>query len=429
MSWLSRPALPAPIFHGMVPRKVYPDHWRGGPCLGFAETRHSFTQSRCAFLHSSAALRATGSLVGASLMKILVTGGTGRVGANLVRLLLEAGHTVRSFVYPDDAARAGKLDAYADVETIQGDLRSFDEVRRAVKGVDAIYHLAAAFGGPFDNRQYFAINGGGTLNLLESVLEVAPNLRHFVYACTEAIYWRLDERSGHLTGRESRYFASPIREDQVARYHEMPYFLTKWIGEELAMTYHHQYQVPATSFRFTTIIEPSEFLNADGLPGLFLLGTAHNAYGSQHSPDPEEQAMLDALRALWTGEEKFLLSRNPNGVPFRQQYTDVRDIALGLSLAIATERSIGQEFNLGGPAILDWGEIVPFLADRYGMEYVEARMPASNYFELDTTKAQSLLGFRPRHDFLDILTTAEAMARGERTDVIPTGMRWKPAAG
>lgn len=45
-------------------------------------------------------------------MKILVTGGTGRIGANLVKQLLRKGHAVRSFVYPSDASRAHKLDSY-----------------------------------------------------------------------------------------------------------------------------------------------------------------------------------------------------------------------------------------------------------------------------------------------------------------------------
>ena len=45
-------------------------------------------------------------------MKILVTGATGRVGANLVKALLEKGHQVRAFIYPGDASRMDKLDTY-----------------------------------------------------------------------------------------------------------------------------------------------------------------------------------------------------------------------------------------------------------------------------------------------------------------------------
>ena len=143
---------------------------------------------------------------GWTTIKILATGGTGCVGANLAKILLEGGHDTRAFVYPGDASRARKLDGWEHVETVEGNLRNLDDVRRAVDGVDALYHLAATFGGLFDNRQYLAIYGMGTLNLLESELELCPNLEHFVYACTEAIYWRLEDRSPHLTGREDRYF-------------------------------------------------------------------------------------------------------------------------------------------------------------------------------------------------------------------------------
>lgn len=343
-------------------------------------------------------------------MKILVSGGTGRIGANLVRQLLAKGHEIRSFVYPGDASRAHKLDGFAGVETVAGDLRKFEDVRRAVQGVDAIYHLAAAFGGPFDNRQYLAINGMGTLNLLESVRAACPHLQRFIYACTEAIYWRLEEKG--------RYFVQPIHEEMVARYHHMPYFLTKWVGEELAMAYYHQYGVPTTSFRFSTVLEPSEFLDHRGLPKLFLFSTAYERYQAETSPD------FDALIAQWDGEEQFLLSRNPNGVPYRQHFCDVRDIVQGLVLALEKEEAVGEEFTLGGAAILDWGELVPWLAERYGMGYVEARLPEANYFTLDLTKIQTRLGFRPQHDFYSVLQTAEAIQQGQETDVIPTGIRY-----
>ncbi|MCY3994130.1 MAG: NAD(P)-dependent oxidoreductase [Caldilineaceae bacterium] len=349
-------------------------------------------------------------------MKILVTGGTGRIGANLVTRLLDKGHDVRSLVYPGDASRAHKLDTYANVETVTGDLRNLEDVRSAVKGVDAIYHIAAAFGGPFDNRQYLDINAMGTLNLLESVRTECPNLHRFVYACTEAVYWKLEDYG--------RYFEEPVTEEMVARYHHMPYFLTKWIGEELAMAYYYQYQVPSTSFRFSTVIEPSEFFNEAGIPMRLAFSGAYDRYKSDNSDDPDTQTMLDDLRAQWTGEDRLLLSRNPNGVPHKQHFCDVRDIARGLVLGIEREEAVGEEFTLGGDAIIDWGEAVPWLAERYGMGYADARLPEANYFTLDLTKIQTRLGFQPKHDLVNIVETAEAIRRGEETDVVPTGIRY-----
>ena len=73
-----------------------------------------------------------------------------------------------------------------------------------MQGVDAIYHLAAAFGGPFDNRQYLNINGMGTVNILEAVRADLPNLQRLVYACTEAIYWRLGEKGRFFESRLPR---------------------------------------------------------------------------------------------------------------------------------------------------------------------------------------------------------------------------------
>ncbi len=361
-------------------------------------------------------------------MKILVTGGTGRIGANLVTRLLDAGHTVRSFVYPADASRAKKLDAYDGVETVFGDLRVPEDVGNAVAGVDAIYHLAAAFQGPFDNRQYLDINAMGTLNILESIRERCPNLHRFVYASTEGVYW-----DARVNGR---YFERPITEDMAGKYPNMAYLMTKWLGEELALVYHYQYGIPTCAMRFSTVIEPSEFLNEAGLPRHFLYSSAYATYSNDESyevkdirdkNDPEVLDMIETLRAGWDGEEKLLLSLNPNGAPYRQHFGDVRDIADGLALAIESDGAVGEVFNLAGAAIFDWAEIVPMLAQRCNLPYVEARLPFMNYFELDLTKIKTALGFQPRHDFASILDTAEAMRRGEATDVIPTGLMFGEA--
>lgn len=353
-------------------------------------------------------------------MKILVTGATGRIGANLVMRLLDKGHSIRSLVYPGDASRAGKLDGLANVETVFGDLRNPQDLRDAVAGVDVVYHLAAAFGGPFDNRQYLDINVMGTLNLLESARELCPDLHRFVYASTAGVYWSLREYG--------RYFETPISEDMVGRrYPDMPYLMTKWLGEELAVAYQLQYALPVTVLRFSTVLDPGEFLNDQGRPTLFLYSTAYERYKSESRADPAEQAMIDDLLAGWDGREKVLLSLNPNGVPYHEQFGDVRDIVQGLELSIQVDAAVGQIFNLSGAAIFDWGELAPRLAERCQLPVAEARVPYANYYEIDQSRIMKLLGFRPQHDFDSIMATAEAMRRGEKTDVVPNGVAYGPA--
>src|SRR4051812_29581914 len=82
--------------------------------------------------------------------RILITGGAGFIGSHLADNLLEHGYTVRALdclapqVHGEAAARPAYLDP--EVELIVGDARDPDVVRRALRGVDAIYHLAAKVG-------------------------------------------------------------------------------------------------------------------------------------------------------------------------------------------------------------------------------------------------------------------------------------------
>ena len=349
-------------------------------------------------------------------MKILVTGGTGRIGSNLVKQLIEKGHEIRSFTYPEDKNRVGRWDDNPKVETVLGDLREFEDVKKAVEGVDAIYHIAAAFGGPFNNRDYLAINGMGTLNILECIREFNPNIHRLVYACTEAIYWELTEKG--------RLFDELVTEDMVAKYHNMPYFLTKWIGEELCMTYHHQYNVPSTVFRFSTVVEPSEFLNEDGLPKLFVFSTIYNRYNNYKGNDPAELEIARIVKNAWNGEEKFILKRNPDGRAYKEHFADIRDIVQGLILGLEKDAAVGQEFTLGGDAVFNQEKVIPYLCDRYQKDSVDIKLTNANYFEFDLTKIKTMLGFEPQHDLASILDAAEAMRQGEDVGIIPTGVRW-----
>ncbi len=349
-------------------------------------------------------------------MKILVTGGTGRIGSNLTKKLLEKGHEIRCFTYPGDANRVDRWKGTEGVETVLGDLREYADVKNAVEGVDAIYHIAAAFGGPFNHRDYLAINGMGTLNILECVREFNPNIHRLVYACTEAIYWRMTEKG--------RLFNEPITEDMVAKYHHMPYFLTKWIGEELCMSYHYQFKVPSTVFRFTTVIEPSEFLNQDGVPKNFVFSQIYNRYKNYKGNDPAELETAEAVKKAWNGEEKFILKRNPDDRPYKEHLTDIRDIVQGLVLGIEKDAAVGQEFTLGGKGLFKHEEVIPYLCERYKMDFADIKLTNPNYFEFDLTKIKTLLDFEPQHDMPSIIDAAEAMQRGKDVGIIPTGIRW-----
>ena len=82
-------------------------------------------------------------------MRILITGITGRIGANVAAALVRDGHRVRGLVWPRDP-RVAKL-LGLDLKLQHGSLTDPDDVLKAVDGMDAVYHMGAAFqgGGPF----------------------------------------------------------------------------------------------------------------------------------------------------------------------------------------------------------------------------------------------------------------------------------------
>jgi dihydroflavonol-4-reductase len=112
--------------------------------------------------------------------RILVTGATGFVGANVARLLLERGADVRVLVRACSDRR--NVDGL-DVEVVEGDLRDAEAVRRAVRGCRRVFHVAADYRfWARDPRELYESNVGGTVNVMEACL--AEGVERVVHTST-----------------------------------------------------------------------------------------------------------------------------------------------------------------------------------------------------------------------------------------------------
>src|SRR5947208_14528799 len=141
---------------------------------------------------------------------ILITGGAGFVGSHLADLLLECGYKVRALdnlapqVHGDGAERPEYL--APEVELVVGDIRDESVVRRAVNGVEAVFHFAATVGvgqSMYEIANYTSINGDGTAVLLEALAQ--KPVERLVVASSMSIYGEglYQTRDGHLMeGRE-----------------------------------------------------------------------------------------------------------------------------------------------------------------------------------------------------------------------------------
>jgi nucleoside-diphosphate-sugar epimerase len=115
-------------------------------------------------------------------MKTLVTGATGQIGRRFVRRLLDDKQGLRVLVR--DEAWAEPLRGRG-AETVVGDLRDAGVVARAIDGVDAVIHLAAAFRG-VDDEEAFDVNERATVELARQV--AAAGIAPFVFASTNLVY-------------------------------------------------------------------------------------------------------------------------------------------------------------------------------------------------------------------------------------------------
>lgn len=156
-------------------------------------------------------------------MRMLITGGAGYIGTHLLIELLTAGHDVVVF----DNLDGGSVQAIARAEAvagrqcafIHGDVRRPGDVRRALEGVDVVFHLAALkqVGESVEQPgRYFSNNVGGMSILLDEMDRVG--VRRIVYSSSAAVYG-----SGA---------PMPLHEDAPLR-PDSPYGVTKQLGEQM----------------------------------------------------------------------------------------------------------------------------------------------------------------------------------------------------
>ena len=172
-------------------------------------------------------------------MKILVTGGAGFIGANLVRLLLNQGHRVQ-VLDNFSTGRREYLDGL-DLEILEGDILDPEMVAQAIAGVDGVVHLAAQTGvpGSLQNpRRDCEVNIIGTLNMLEACRHAG--VRRFVFASSNA-----------PLGRQP----PPATEDK-APLPISPYGASKLAGEGYCLAYHGSWGLGTVILRFANIYGP-----------------------------------------------------------------------------------------------------------------------------------------------------------------------------
>ncbi len=158
-------------------------------------------------------------------MKVLVTGSEGFIGSHLTEMLLDMGYDVRAFVLYNSFGQWGWLDTLPKekreaLDVVMGDVRDPVFVRKAMEGVDCVFHLAALIAIPYSYYApdaYVDTNIKGTLNILNAARDL--QLQRVMVTSTSEVYGTaqyvpIDEK--HPYQGQSPYSATKIGADRLA---------------------------------------------------------------------------------------------------------------------------------------------------------------------------------------------------------------------
>ena len=176
--------------------------------------------------------------------KVLVTGGAGFIGSNLVHALLERGDKVRVLDNFATGNRANLAGLEEEVEVVEGELRSYERVHNAVRGVELVFHQGALPSVPRsvqDPLTTSAVTIEGTLNVLLAARD--EDVRRVVFASSSSVYG-----NGGTLPRSEAQQPDPIS----------PYAVAKLAAERYCVSFHRVYGLEAVALRYFNVFGPRQ---------------------------------------------------------------------------------------------------------------------------------------------------------------------------
>ncbi len=278
-------------------------------------------------------------------MKVLVTGATGLVGSHLAGKLIERGDQVRVLVR--ETSDTSHL-AEKPIELAYGDLRDYESLKKAVSGVEVVYHCAALVMEWGSWKDFYRINVLGTRNLLEACL--GANIKRFVDVSTVGVY---GVRSHERITEESPFLPSPSY-----------YTRTKIEAERLVDKYYREKGLPAVIIRPTLIYGPRD-RNLSGRVGRFL------------------------------ARGRMVLINRGQGRAF---FTYGGNVADAVILAGTRDNIIGRSYIISDDRVNTWKEFLDLMAEEMGVKKPSISVPASLAYPLATIAeygAKVILPWKP----------------------------------
>lgn len=319
-------------------------------------------------------------------MKVLVTGADGFIGSHLTERLVRDGYEVRAFVLYNSFNSWGWLDRCAvDVkgqfEIFAGDIRDPNGVRTAIKGCEAVLHLASLIAIPYSYHSpdtYVDTNIKGTLNVLQAARE--QGVARLIHTSTSEVYGT------------ARFV--PITEEHPLQ-GQSPYSATKIAADQLAHSFYASFGLPV------------------------VIARPFNTYGPRQSA---RAVIPTIITQIASGQRKIKLG----AVSPTRDFNFVQDTVAGFIAALDSDNALGEAINFGSNFEISIGETARLIAEAMNTEIEivtdEARLrPADSEVErlwADNSKAKKFFGWQPAYAGREgfrrgLAETAEWFARPE----------------
>ncbi len=309
-------------------------------------------------------------------MRILITGGAGFIGANLAWTLHQRGEDVR-VIDNFSTGHRGNLDGL-DVEVVEGDLRSFERVATACRGMEVVLHQGALPSVPRsiqDPLTSNAVNVEGTLNVILAARD--HGVRRVIFASSSSVY-------GDLPGM-------PRREDQPLA-PRAPYAVAKLAAERYVLVANDVYGLETVALRY------------------------FNVFGERQDPHSGYAAVIPKfIRLMRQGERPSIFGNGENS----RDFTHVANVIAANLLALDAQEAPGKAINVAMQNSHSLNELVETLNRLLGTtlepQYLSPRSGDVAHSMADISLAKQVLGYRPSVDFVAGLErTIEWIAGGLR---------------
>jgi dTDP-L-rhamnose 4-epimerase len=366
-------------------------------------------------------------------MQILITGGAGFIGSHLADALLQRGHRVRALdnlllqVHGRDAERPAYL--HPDVELQRGDVRDADAVRRALDGVEAVYHFAAAVGvgqSMYEIDHYTSTNNLGTAVLLQELAD--HPVAKLVVASSMSLYGEGMYRTGDGALRAG--FERPLEQLRRGEWElagengdtltpvptpetKMPslssvYALSKFDQEQLCLMIGRAYGIPTVALRF------------------------FNVFGTRQALSNPYTGVLAIFASRLLNDNAPLIFEDGYQ---RRDFVSVHDIVQACLLALDTPGADGRAFNVGSGESYSVRDVAAMMASILGKTIEpdvcgKYRVGDIRHCFADITLARTVLGYRPAVTLADgLVELAEWLQDQAADDRVETASRELAARG